>query len=102
MYQRACYKNLGEAEIFKRIMAEGFTPLAVNDPPGGYYPPHRHLESELLVILKGGMEVLVADQTYHCRAGDRLLIPGNVEHTALVHADGCAYFWAEKSPEADD
>jgi quercetin dioxygenase-like cupin family protein len=99
--QRACYKNLREPEIFERMMTEGFAPLAVDDPPGGYYPPHQHPETELLVFLAGGMEVLVQDQTYHCRAGDRLLIPGNVEHTALVHADGCAYFWAEKLIAAD-
>ena len=78
------------------VRAEGFDPLFIEDDPGTHYTPHQHAATKLLAFISGGMEVLVADQAYSCRAGDRLLIPGGVEHSALVHADGCAYFWAEK------
>jgi quercetin dioxygenase-like cupin family protein len=96
IYQPGFYGNLKQTEIRQRILAAGFDPIQINDPAGHVYPPHHHPETKLLAFLNGGMEVHVADQTYQCVAGDRLLIPGNVEHSARVTTEGCVYFWSEK------
>lgn len=96
MYESAHYKGLSPAEIRQRVIVEGFDPLQIHDRPGHIYPPHQHAETKLLAFLSGGMEVHVGGQTYHCHAGDRLLIPGNVMHSAVVGSDGCVYLWSEK------
>ena len=96
IYQPGFYGELSIAEIRERILAEGFDPVQISDPAGYDYPPHHHPETKLLAFLSGGMDVLVAEQPYHCGVGDRLLIPGNVEHSAHVMTDGCVYFWSEK------
>jgi len=50
----------------------------------------------LLAILSGSMEVRVAGETYRCLPGDQVVIPGNVEHAALVGPDGCRFYWSEQ------
>jgi len=96
MYQPNYYENLTIAQIETKVIDEGFDPLRIADPPGHVYPPHTHPETKLLAFLQGGMDVVVAGQTYRCKAGDRLLIPGNIEHAARVTDTGCVYFWSEK------
>ncbi|MCC7446300.1 MAG: AraC family ligand binding domain-containing protein [Anaerolineae bacterium] len=96
MYQPNFYNSLSIDQIEANVIEEGFDPLRIADPPGHVYPPHTHPETKLLAFLRGGMDVVVAGQTYRCKAGDRLLIPGNVEHAARVTDEGCVYFWSEK------
>ena len=78
------------------IHDEGFDPLLITDPPGAKYPPHTHPETKLLAFLRGSMEVTVKGERFNCKPGDRVLIPGNTEHSALVGPDGCDFFWSEK------
>ncbi|HWP59992.1 MAG TPA: cupin domain-containing protein [Candidatus Acidoferrales bacterium] len=85
-------KQTIEAEIRK----EGFDPILIQDPPGHVYPPHRHPETKLLAFLLGEMKVKVGENTFTCHAGDKVVIPGNVEHSAQVGPEGCVFFWSEK------
>ncbi len=96
MYQAGVYKSLNKEKIAAEVKKEGFDPIYINDPPGHFYPPHSHPETKLLAFLEGEMEVEVKDEKYECRAGDKLIIPGNAEHSARVGSDGCAFFWSEK------
>jgi len=96
MYESKFYKTIDRDRITEEIRKEGFDPLPINDSPGHVYPSHRHATTKLLVFLKGSMEVEVAGQKYSCRPGDKLVIPGNVEHSALVGPEGCLFFWSEK------
>jgi hypothetical protein len=60
-------------------------------------PPTLQLnKGRALAFLQGGMQVTVGGQSYRCQAGDKLLIPGNIEHSAVVDPGGCVYFWSEK------
>jgi quercetin dioxygenase-like cupin family protein len=96
MVKQGVYRNLSEDEIKRRVTDAGFDPLRVSDPPGYVYTPHSHEETKLLAFLHGGMRVTVAGVLYECTAGDELIIPGNVEHSAVIGAEGCVYFWSEK------
>jgi quercetin dioxygenase-like cupin family protein len=96
MYQASFYKSIDKARIAQEVCSEGFDPVYITDPPGRVYPPHRHPETKLLVFLQGSMEVKVKDQKFECKPGDKLVIPGNVEHTAVVGPKGCVFFWSEK------
>lgn len=82
--------------VNRAVREEGFDPLLITDPPGRVYPPHAHPETKLLAFLGGAMTVRVRGEKYACRSGNRLLIPGNEEHSARVGPDGCDFFWSEK------
>jgi len=96
MYESAFYQGLAVTEIRQKVVDEGFDPIRIVDPPGHIYPPHTHPETKLLAFLEGAMDVTVQGAQYHCKAGDKLLIPGNVEHAAVVGLSGCVYFWSEE------
>lgn len=96
MYTKNFYQSLNEEEIEKQIRQEGFEPMKFHDRPGFIYTPHQHPETKLLAFLDGNMEVKVGEENFSCRTGDKLLIPGNTPHSAVVGPDGCVFFWSEK------
>lgn len=96
MYQGAFYKTIDHERIAEEVRREGFDPILISDPPGRIYHPHSHPETKLLVFLSGNMEVRVKGEKYDCRPGDKLIIPGNDEHSAHAGPEGCAFFWSEK------
>ncbi|MDE2026532.1 MAG: AraC family ligand binding domain-containing protein [Patescibacteria group bacterium] len=77
-------------------MKEGFDPISITNFPGYEYSLHKHPETKLLVFLKGSMDVTTQNKTYHCIVGDKLIIPSNTLHRAVVGKDGCTFFWSEK------
>lgn len=96
MYQPNAYRTMDKEAIAADVRKEGFDPVYIKDPPGHVYPPHRHPETKLLVFLKGTMVVKVKDQKFNCKPRDKLIIPGNSEHSATVGTEGCVFFWSEK------
>lgn len=96
MYEKGKYKGKKEAEIKKEVEEEGFDPIKINDPPGRVYSPHTHPETKLLAILAGSMNIKVGGGEFKLKKGDKLVIEGNVKHSAVVGDDGCVFFWSEK------
>jgi len=96
MYFPDFYQGKTEEEIAVEVRKEGFDPVKFQDPPGRAYQEHQHPETKLLAFLEGLMEVRVGDESYECKAGDKVLIPGNTPHAAVVGEDGCVFFWSEK------
>lgn len=100
MYKQKYYKSIDQAAIAQEVRKEGFVPILVYNESGYIYRHHSHPETKLLVFLKGTMDVTVGDKTYHCTAGDKLIIPGNTPHSASVGEAGCMFYWSEKLVEA--
>jgi quercetin dioxygenase-like cupin family protein len=98
MYQPGFYKTMDRQMITGDVRREGFDPIYISDPPGHVYPPHHHAETKLLVFLRGSMKVRVAGEEFNCQIGDKLVIPGNVQHAAWVGPEGCDFFWSERMP----
>jgi quercetin dioxygenase-like cupin family protein len=96
MYQTKIYRTMDQERIAAEVRQEGFDPIYISDPPGRTYEPHRHPETKLLVFLEGSMEVTVKGQKFDGAPGDKLIIPGNVEHAAVAGPKGCGFFWSEK------
>lgn len=96
MYYQQYYQNKSEKEIENLIRKEGFEPLKYHDQPGFVYTPHQHPETKLLAFLEGSMHVKVADEELDCSKGDKLVIPGNTTHSAIIGPSGCIFFWSEK------
>jgi len=55
-----------------------------------------HPETKLLVFLEGEMTVYVGEKSYQSQTGNRFVIPGNVEHSAVVGPKGCVLLWSER------
>lgn len=95
-YKANTYKRIDREWIAGELPREGFDPIYITDSPGHVYHPHTHPETKLLVFLYGTMRVRVMGEEYMCGPGDRPAIPGNLEHSAVVGPEGCAFFWSEK------
>lgn len=96
MYYQGYYKHKDEAEIIENIKKEGFDPIRFSNAPSFVYPLHKHPETKLLAFLEGNMEVTIEDKVFNCKKGDKIMISGNIEHSAVVGRDGCVFFWSEK------
>ena len=96
IYQPKFYIHWDYETIAADIRKEGFDPIYITDSPGTIYSPHQHPETKLLAFLEGDMEVRVGRQVYPCGIGDKLVIPGHVEHSAIAGSRGCSFFWSEK------
>jgi hypothetical protein len=95
-YEPQLFANLDADGVRDRLRSEGWDPVPIQDRPGYVYPPHSHAETKVLAFLAGSMEVRVGAYTYRCLPGDRVVIPGGVEHAALVGPEGCTFFWSEQ------
>ena len=98
-YRSCAFRGLDQAAVLRAVRERGWAPATFTDPPGAIYPPHRHATAILLVFLAGDMTVTIAGRTYHCVAEDELVIAGEVEHAAVVGADGCTCGWSEQMRE---
>lgn len=96
MYSQAYYKDLSDTEIERNIKEEGFSPLRITNAANFIYSPHKHPETKLIAILEGELDVTIKDKTYLCKKYDKIVIPGNITHSAVAGKEGCTFFWAEK------
>ena len=95
LHEPKAYQNMSEDQIRVEMGKHGYDPKRVEEPAGAVYEPHKNPTDLLLVFLQGSSEVRVGDKTFHCEAGDRLQIPGSVEHSAKVGQDGVVYLLTE-------
>ena len=80
----------------EQVRGDGFDPVYISDPPNHVYPAQRHAKTKLLAFLQVDMAVKVKGNIYRCKPGDKLVIPGNVEYSAMVIPKGCIFFLSEK------
>ncbi|HLU10336.1 MAG TPA: AraC family ligand binding domain-containing protein [Oceanobacillus sp.] len=100
-YKPGFYLGRDEAGICAALSCEGYRPQRIEEPPGAVYDAQRHLTDILIAYVQGSAEVRVGDRIYNCRAGDRLLIPGNIEHSAKIGPEGVVYLMTEIEALAD-
>ena len=50
---------------------------------------HSHPEEQVVVVLKGELDMVVEDKLYRAHAGDVVVIPGGVPHSAVTLDKGC-------------
>ena len=52
--------------------------------PDAVVPSHKHPHEQITYMLKGEMEMTVAGQAKLLKAGDGVVIPGNIEQSARI------------------
>jgi quercetin dioxygenase-like cupin family protein len=94
-HKPAFYHGADEAEICEALTREGYCPQRIEEPPFAVYDAHRHITDLILAFTSGSAEVRIGNRVYDCRAGDRLVIPGNIEHSGKIGPNGVVYLMTE-------
>lgn len=89
---------MGNKEAIKnRMLREGFTIInEYDDPPNEVFPDHDHSGDQLLVVIKGSMEVTMNGKTSVLKPGDDVFFPAKVRHSAKVGPEGCLSLDSER------
>lgn len=74
------------------LQTEGYSVLHWSDPPGATYQPHSHGHDESIWLYAGRIEFIINNKTYPLRPGDRLFLPKNTIHAAIVPKGGAAHY----------
>ena len=49
-------------------------------------PAHSHPQEQIIYLLEGSIKISIAGETHAMRAGEFIIVPGGVEHSAKVGA----------------
>lgn len=81
---------LPEEEIIRYFEARGITPARWSNGPGESYSVHRHAYRKTLFCVRGGLTFFLPDlgRDVQLGAGDRLILPAGISHSAVVGPDG--------------
>lgn len=66
------------------------------DSPDFAYAPHAHPTATAHIIIEGQMTITMDGQNLTLTPGQRIDVPANMEHTAVMGPDGCTYVVGEK------
>lgn len=85
-----------EADLRRRLEADGFEAFAWSDGPGAVYSAHAHDHDESLWVVAGEITFGIDGCDYRLGRGDRLMLPRNTVHTARTGADGARYLIGQR------
>lgn len=66
------------------------------DKPGAIYHEHCHQGRVVLYVTEGSIDLTIADVTHRLKTGDRLDVPPDTPHTAVVGPDGAQFVVGEE------
>lgn len=84
----------------KLIHMNELTVMHVNVIAGSVLPEHHHVHEQVTSIISGTLEMTVGGETRACNAGDVIVIPSNVPHSARAITD--CYLIDAFSPARED
>jgi quercetin dioxygenase-like cupin family protein len=78
-------------ELLARLREETGGGYAWSNGPGDRYAAHSHAFEKVLYCVEGSITFFLEDEggRVELRAGDRLLLPAGVRHSAQVGSAGC-------------
>jgi len=84
-------------EVAARWKSKGFDFGVFTDPPGQVWKDFVHETDELLMAIKGDMELEIEGRKVQCEVGKEILIPAGVVHTVRnVGRTGSQWFYGYK------
>ncbi len=73
--------KLIEGITAKVVTAESMTVAHVTLLEGAILPEHAHINEQVLNLIKGELELIVAGEKFVLTAGQVMVLPGNVPHS---------------------
>ena len=91
-YDGTNYQSLPEREVFKgyhgRFIHTGEMTLAYWKIDAGHpLPEHQHFHTQITQMISGEFEMVIGGEKHVYHAGDVIVIPSNVPHSALPITD---------------
>jgi quercetin dioxygenase-like cupin family protein len=84
-------------QIKFRLKNEGFTDIhEYDDPANEFFADHDHPGDELLVVVRGSIEIIMDSAKTILNPGDELFFPAKKIHSAKIGSSGCFYVVGEK------
>lgn len=82
--------NPTEKELAQRLRDEGLSYYAWSNGPNDLYSPHLHTYDKIIYVVHGSITFILPDQNekHTLRPGDRLELPANTVHSAVVSSQG--------------
>jgi quercetin dioxygenase-like cupin family protein len=75
---------LTEKRLMRSMELEGYDVLVYTYRAGTTFPPHAHSQAKCDAVLEGTLRIIVGDQVFDLKAGDRLYLPAGTRHAAEV------------------
>jgi quercetin dioxygenase-like cupin family protein len=88
-----------EATIRRKLQAEGLQPYRWSNGPGDVYSAHAHSYHKVIYVVSGSITFGLPNdgQQVHLRPGDRLELPPDVVHDAVVGPHGVVCLEAHRA-----
>ena len=84
-------RDADPASCEDRVRREARDVYTWSNGPGDRYARHSHSYTKLLYCTKGSIDFVLDDgRTLSLRPGDRLVLPPNTTHAAVVGPSGCS------------
>ena len=76
--------------IRRKLEDEGLRPYSWSNAPGDVYPAHSHAYQKVIYVVRGSITFGLPDfsERIELNEGDRLELPANVSHEAVVGPQG--------------
>lgn len=71
-------------DLQRMLQSEGLECELYADSPGTKYGRHKHPFDDFIVIVSGKMKIITDTQEWTLKPGDRLDLPANTSHAAVV------------------
>lgn len=75
---------LSEAAMRRKLEDRGYAVSRYDYPPGTYFPDHHHGVDKIDGVLSGRLRITMSGQEAVLEAGDMMVVPRHVMHTAEV------------------
>ena len=75
--------NINQTTVQQDWANRGFSLGIWTDPPGQVWKDYVHETDELVMLIKGKIELTFNGKTFHPSVGEEVLIPAGVYHTVI-------------------
>lgn len=75
---------LTEANMRRKLEAEGYSVIRYTYPPGTFFPDHTHSFDKKDTVLRGRFKIRMQGQEVMLEPGDMLAVPAHTVHSAEV------------------
>jgi quercetin dioxygenase-like cupin family protein len=78
---------LSETALRRKLERRGYRVMRYVYSPGMFFPAHEHAEDKIDAVLSGRFRITMQGREAMLEAGDLVVVPKHVEHTAEVVGD---------------
>ena len=80
----------GQSTLWQRMTDEGLSPYSWSNGPHDVYSAHSHSYDKVIYVVQGSITFGLPElnQKLTLKAGDRLDLPANIVHSAIVGPQG--------------